>query len=154
MPINQLTDPNAPDTLLANSGTVLETYVNGTTTTLVVGELVQIVTSFTGTGPVKVVKASKTGNFLTIGVVVGGKGPGRTVPKGTIAQVCVLGVCQALFAAGTITAGHLVIVSTATSGLCKTAAGATLGKTYGVVLQTKTIAATHTGLIWVRIGRF
>lgn len=152
MPNTTLINPGAVATLTALSGQTIEGYVNGDSVALKVGSLVAITTQFTGSGAIKVKRAPAAGTFALVGIVLPGKGPTGTTPKGTICTVCVQGVCQARFKHATLTFKHSVIVSTATAGICKTAATPVLGKTVGVVLQTVT-AATPTGLAWIRVQR-
>lgn len=125
-------------------------YAVTNTTLPLVGHLVVAKTSYAPSTPgdtnattvatLKAIKAPAAGSFKHLGVCIGGSAPGKTPVKTGEIMVCQLGIATVIFAA-TTTAGHAVIVSTATAGRGKTAATPVLGKTWGFVLQTKTISS-------------
>ena len=141
MPVNQITNVAgaATQTAPAYPGQVIMEFVNGTSAALTVGTLVQSVTFTATPASWKVIKSTTAADFKLVGIVVGGKAPGLTVPIGTVAQVCVEGICQANFKVSTVK-GTVVIQSTATAGISKSANAVVAGKTIGWVLQTVTIA--------------
>lgn len=139
-PVNQITNPGAYSTLVATSGIVSSVFV--ATGALTVGNVVQIVTTYSGTGPIKVKKSTTIANAYLVGVVR------NKVATGGLVTVILEGVGQVLCSAA-VTKAQYLIQSTATAGQAKSAATATLGKTIGTVLKTTGAA----GLAWALIGK-
>lgn len=165
MPFQDSANPLGAGNEQASIGGPILIYAVTPTTIPVVGDLVQAkaytpptTPGDTNSPPVATVpkppfvaKLSKTGSFAGIGVCVGGASLGSTPVAGGVAMIKIGGPATVIFAAST-TYGHVCIVSTATAGVGKDSATATLGKTYGTILQTKTISSgTAKVPVWVNV---
>lgn len=102
--------------------------------------------------PPYVQPSATTADFYLLGIAVGGSTLGNSVSgytagplvaaiPGGIVQVCVFGICQALFDAHNTTAAHVATQSVTTAGTCLDASSAVASKTVGTVLQTVTISS-------------
>ena len=145
MPVGQITNPLAEEGENASNGSLEETYVNGDSVALAVGQLVEFIVPFTGAGTtLQVKRSSTTPDFLLAGVVTGGSAPGQPAAVGGPVTVLVKGKAQIICddTGGGVTAGDNLQQSTTTAGQAKTTTTtATVGKTIGVALQTVTIAS-------------
>lgn len=142
MPVNQITDPGAYSTETAAGA--ITTAVFQATGSIAKGAVVQLVTGFTGTGPLLVKTATTTANKLIVGVAL------TAASTGTLVQVVTNGPVQALCNTNTVKA-EAVLQTTTTAGYVKTAATGILGETLGVSLETVTSVAVH--LIWIYVSR-
>ena len=145
MPANQIINP-AESTEKNLSALFTAPFI--ATGAITKGMAVQLVTTYTTTTkPVKVKKATTTGNYLVIGIAT------KTVASGTLVQVVTYGPVLALrHVAVGLTKGQAVLQTATNAGYSTSAATAVLGKTIGVALQT--VAATvATGFvrIFVRV---
>jgi len=124
----------------------IQIYAATATTLPVVGSICIVKTPYTqstggdtNAGPAVVLHAVKcpaAGSKEIVGVCVGGSSLGTDPVAGGMVMVCTTGVATVLFQV-TATAGDQCIATTAHAGKGKSAATPTLGKTVGVILQTK-----------------
>ncbi len=158
MPTGLIYNPAAVDGLNATVGNLTIEAVNGDTVGLSLGQLVEVVTPFTGpssppytgaSSPFQVKRSATAVDFLLLGVVSGPLSAGQTsFAVGSVVEVTVSGLAQVLMD-GATTAGQVVIQSTTTAGEGHSDATAVTGQTIGAVLQS--IAAA--GLAWALVGK-
>ncbi len=152
MPVNQIVNPLSEENEPQGMGHMeLEcVYDSQASGNLINGTVVSLEVS--DTGPPFVIKKSvhTTVDFLMLGVVI--NAPTGGVVPGGVAQILVEGVCQVLFDANNTTHGHLAVQSATTDGDATDAAGATVGKTLGTILQSATISS-GSALVWVYVHK-
>jgi hypothetical protein len=152
MPQAQLTNIAGADGEGFNSGPVMQDVYNSSTSTVILnGTLVQLITPITTTTTtifaVKIATTTTTQAPLNIGIASGtevtASGTGILAPG--VGQAAIHGHTRALFDATTspTVAGHYAILGTTTAGSLTDSGGTTAaaGLDYGVVLEAVTISS-------------